>query len=162
MDMEDIISQYHNLTRILIEKNLTISTMESCTGGLIGVLLSDREGASGVVKGGYFTYTNEQKIACGVPAEIIETYGVYSSETARAMATACRKATGSDIGIGITGSIGTIDPNNSDSIPGEVYFAINLNGELSDIKINLAPASRKESRLIIARTIADTLTDLLE
>ena len=135
--------------------------MESCTGGLIGVLLSDREGASAVVKGGYFTYTNEQKIACGVPADVIEQYGVYSKETACAMATAARKSTGSDIGIGVTGSIGTIDPNNSDSIPGEVFFAIDMNGNVHNKKMTIAPASRYDSRYFIADDIADILFDLM-
>ena len=86
-----ILDEYHSLTSHLIEKKLTIATMESCTGGLIGVLLSDREGASAVVAGGAFTYSNEAKTAHGVPAEVIRTHGVYSRETASAMAEAVRR-----------------------------------------------------------------------
>ena len=71
-----IIEKYHDLTSFLIKNNLTISTMESCTGGMIGMLLSDMEGASAVIPGGVFTYSNEMKIAHGVPAEVIRDNGV--------------------------------------------------------------------------------------
>ncbi|MBO6108786.1 MAG: CinA family protein, partial [Eubacterium sp.] len=77
----EIIEKYHQLTEILIERELTIAAMESCTGGLIGALLSDKEGASAVVPGGFFTYSNETKILSGVPEDVIEKYGVYSKET---------------------------------------------------------------------------------
>ncbi len=155
---ETTLDRFHNLTRALIRNNLTISTMESCSGGLIGALLSDLEGASDVVKGGFFTYSNEAKISCGVAADVIDTYGVYSLETAREMARVCRESFGTDIGIGVTGSIGTIDPNNADSVPGEVYIAVDINGDVRDQRIELAPASRLDSRLAIADKIADLLS----
>ncbi len=152
-----ILERYNRITADLIEKKMTVATMESCTGGMIGMLLSDREGASEVVKGGFFTYSNEAKINCGVAADVIDTYGVYSLETAREMARVCRDSFGTDIGIGVTGSIGTIDPNNTDSVPGEVYIAVDINGNIKDQRIELAPASRLASRLAIADKIADLL-----
>ena len=64
----------------------------------------------------------------GVPASIIEKYSVYSKETASAMAHACKIAFDADIGIGITGTMGNIDPSTkSFSIPGEVFFSIEYN-----------------------------------
>ena len=157
IDKKQITEKYNRLTGILIEKNLTISTMESCTGGLIGVLLSDLSGASSVVRGGFFTYTNEMKTFCGVDAAVINEFGVYSVETARAMAAAVREKCGTDIGIGVTGSIGTVDPANPDSVPGEVYAAVDRNGRIFDKKILLpaTPASRMESRWYIADQVAE-------
>ena len=73
--MFDVTKQYELLTKTLIEKNLTISTMESCTAGQIISLITDTEGSSSITKGGFVTYSNEAKIMQGVPAEIIENYG---------------------------------------------------------------------------------------
>lgn len=116
---------YQKITQTLIEKNLTITTMESCTSGQIASLITDTEGASAVLKGAFVTYSNEAKIMQGVPAEIIEKYSVYSKETALAMAKACRETYKADIGIGVTGTMGNVDPANADaSVPGQVYFAI--------------------------------------
>ena len=115
---------YGELVKMLIARKLSIATMESCTGGQIASLLTDTEGSSEVFRGGFVTYRNEAKTLNGVPERVIDKFGVYSSVTAAFMAEACKKKLGSTIGIGITGSFGNTDPNNSDSVPGEVYFAI--------------------------------------
>ena len=87
---EDIESNYHEITAKLIEKSLTVTTMESCTSGLIASLITDCEGASASFKGGFVTYSNEAKILNGVDKNIIDKYGVYSFETAKAMAKSCK------------------------------------------------------------------------
>ena len=76
------------------------------------ILITDTEGSSAVLKGAFVTYCNEAKIMQGVPAEIIDRYTVYSNETAGAMAQACRKAYNANIGIGVTGTMGNVDPAN--------------------------------------------------
>ena len=123
-DEKTVRKKYADLTKRLIAEGITITTMESCTSGQIASLITDTEGASAVLKGAFITYSNEAKIAQGVPRETIEKYGVYSAETAVAMAKACRDVMHADIGIGVTSSFGNVDPNNEDSLPGEVYFAI--------------------------------------
>lgn len=121
----EIRNHYHKLTALLIERGLTITTMESATSGQLASLITDTEGSSAVLKGAFITYCNEAKIQQGVPSEILERYTVYSRETAEAMAEACRKAYGADIGIGVTGTMGNADPANPEaSVPGQVYFAI--------------------------------------
>ena len=115
---------YGELVKTLIARKLTIATMESCTGGQIASLLTDTEGSSEVFKGGFVTYRNEAKVLSGVPGSVIEKFGVYSPVTAAFMAEACKTKLESTIGIGITGSFGNTDPNNADSVPCEVYFAI--------------------------------------
>ena len=157
----EIREQYRNITKKLIEKNLEITTMESCTSGQIASLLTDSEGASAILKGAFVTYSNEGKILQGVPAETIEEYGVYSAETAAEMAKACRKAYSADIGIGITGTFGNLDPNNPDSVAGKVFFAFDKNGEISVFERNF---SKKESRfdykIAAAKEVADELEKL--
>lgn len=126
---DEVRNSFSAITKKLIEKNLTITTMESCTGGFIASLITDTEGASSVIKGAFVTYSNEGKIMQGVPAETIDEFGVYSPETAAAMAKACKKSYGADIGIGVTGTFGNLDPKNPDSTEGVVYFSIDADEE---------------------------------
>lgn len=113
-----------NVTEKLISKNLTISTMESCTSGLIASTITDTEGASQILKGSAITYSNECKILEGVDTSVIDDYGVYSPETACEMSAAAKLKYLSNISIGITGSAGRVDPNNKDSVSGIIYYCI--------------------------------------
>ena len=154
--------RYRELTLLLIGKNITISTMESCTAGQIASLLTDTEGASAVFRGAYVTYSNEAKIMAGVKADIIEKYGVYSVQTSDAMASSCRNIFGTDIGIGITGSFGNADPNNPDSIPGEVYFSIATAKGTSHYRCSVPKQeTRLDYKLHIAGVVADRLLELI-
>ena len=147
------------ITKKLIEKGETITTMESCTSGLIASLITDTEGASAVLKGAFVTYSNIGKIMQGVPKETIEKYSVYSNETAVAMAEACRKTYASDYGIGVTGTMGNVDPANaSASVPGRVFFAISREEGTEVFYRELAPMpSRYEYKLAVAKEIAKEL-----
>ena len=94
----------------LRRRKLFITTVESCTGGGLANAITNIPGASDVIKAGFITYSNEQKIILGVPAELIKRYTVYSSEVAETMAeVGLRTAARSDVGVGITGSISRID-----------------------------------------------------
>ena len=114
--------------KVIIKKlsdgNKTISTMESCTGGALASLITDVSGASKVFKYGAVTYSNEYKIKMGVSSEIIDKYSVYSLETAREMAKAISVFSSSDYGIGITGKLGEVDPNNLSSENNRVFICI--------------------------------------
>jgi nicotinamide-nucleotide amidase len=124
IEEQSVREKYRKLTETLIRKNITITTMESCTSGQIASLITDTEGSSAIIKGACITYSNEAKIMEGVSEDIIGRFGVYSTETSEAMARVCREKYDADIGIGVTGSFGNVDPNNSDSVPGEVFFSI--------------------------------------
>ena len=151
--------EYEKLTKYLIEHKLTITTMESCTAGQIISLITDTEGASAITKGGFVTYSNEAKMMQGVSAEVIDTYGVYSEETALEMARVCREAYKADIGIGVTGTFGNLDPNNQDSVAGQVYFAIDMNGKTRVFERKLETQnSRYEYKLKVAEEIVNELT----
>ena len=164
---KEIREEYRQLTLLLIRRGLTISTMESATAGQIASLITDTEGSSAVLKGAFITYSNEAKIRQGVSREVIETYSVYSKETAAAMAESCRSVYQADIGIGLTGTMGNVDPaNEEDSIPGEVYFAICLGGRLAErldgfeVEIPSQP-SRYQYKLAAAKEVCDRLLDIL-
>ncbi len=155
--------KYAKLTRLLIKKKLSITTMESCTGGLLASLITDTEGSSAIIKGAFVTYSNEAKILQGVPKDIIEKYSVYSKETAAAMASACRNAYCADIGIGVTGTMGNIDPMNTEaSEPGQVYFAFNIKGRSLEYHIELTPKpSRLDYKMVVADNIYEKLIENL-
>lgn len=159
----EIRNDYNKLTRLLIERHLTITTMESATAGQIASLITDTEGSSAVLKGAFVTYCNEAKILQGVPANIIEKYTVYSEKTASAMAIACAKAYGADIGIGVTGTMGNTDPSNeAASVPGQVYFAICFKGSVQSFHIETSPQStRLMYKLAVAKEVCDRLMTLL-
>ena len=163
LTFESVQSKYAILTATLIEKGLTISTMESCTSGLVASLLTDIDGASNAIKGSFVTYSNEAKISCGVPAEVIDKYGVYSKETAAEMAQNCRPPYAANIGVGVTGSLGITDPNNSGSVPGQVYFAIDYEGEVTDFFLEVDnQGSKFLNKVYVADKICDELLKLLK
>ena len=154
--------KYETLTKALIANHITISTMESCTSGSIASLITDTEGASAVFEGSFVTYSNQAKIMCGVPSSIIDTYGVYSSQTAEAMALCALNAFQTDVAVGVTGSFGNIDPANKDSVPGHIYYAIASKKETRTYSIVLGSLpSRYEYKKALADVIADELLRLI-
>lgn len=114
---------------LLLEKNLTITTAESCTGGLIGATLVNVPGVSSVFKEGYITYANEAKHKIlGVSEDTLSKYGAVSEETAREMADGAVKAAGADISIAVTGIAGP-DGGTAEKPVGLVYMACHYNGK---------------------------------
>ena len=153
---EKIVRQnYVSLTNMLIERKITISTMESATSGQIASLITDTEGASAVFTGSFVTYSNEAKILCGVSKDIIEKHSVYSEEVAMEMAQVLRKKYNTNIGIGVTGTMGNIDPSNIESSElGKVYFAINIDGKVETYSRKVPP---QPSRLLYKLFVADMI-----
>ena len=95
------------VVQALREKNLTVATCESCTGGLIGKMITKVSGSSEVYGFGFVTYANEAKMQLvGVKGETLKKYGAVSEETAREMARGARLVSGSDIGVSVTGIAG--------------------------------------------------------
>ena len=92
---------------LLLKHNLTVSTAESCTSGLLAARLTDVPGSSKYFKGGSVCYSNELKINdVGVKSDLIDRYGAVSEEVAEALAKNIAEKNNSDIGIGITGIAG--------------------------------------------------------
>lgn len=94
-----------DIVHYLIENHISISTMESCTGGLLASLITDIPDASTILKFSAVTYSTEYKIKMGVAREVIDEYTVYSKETAIEMAKVISSFADSDLGVGITGRL---------------------------------------------------------
>ena len=147
----------------LKEKNKTISTMESCTGGGVANAITNIEGASEVLKFSAVTYSNEYKIKMGVSSDIIDKYSVYSMETAIEMSKNISKFTNSNYGVGITGKLNRIDPNNLYGSDNIVYISIydKDNNKFYNYDIEVKKQSRKENKDIIINLIIEKLLEIL-
>lgn len=115
--------------RLLSAHGLTVTTAESCTGGLLAGRLVNVPGISANFKEGYITYANEAKEKLlGVSHRTLTAHGAVSEETAREMAEGVRRAAGADIGVGITGIAGP-DGGTKEKPVGLVYIGCCFRGK---------------------------------
>ncbi len=156
------INNWNEIVEILTDKNLTIATMESCTGGGVANEITNISGASAVLQESYITYCNEAKIRQGVPDVLIEQYTVYSPEVAIAMAKAVKEKSDAEIGIGVTGQLGRIDPANSiDKLNVAWYSIIDVDNNVIVEQVEVPDMERKEQKDYIITEIADSLLEIL-
>jgi len=102
----------------------TLSTAESCTGGLLAKRLTDVPGSSAYFRDGVVAYANEAKTRLlGVPAELIERHGAVSAPVVEAMALGCRQRSRTDFAISVTGIAGP-QGSTSDKPVGSVYIGL--------------------------------------
>ncbi len=95
------------LHQLLVEKDLTLSVAESCTGGLLSHLITQNAGASKYFLGGVIAYSNQlKKDLLGVSSKTLDTHGAVSQETAEAMCEGLYQKTKADICLAITGVAG--------------------------------------------------------
>ena len=124
---------------LFIQNNLTVSTAESCTSGLLASRLTDVPGSSQYFKGGSVCYSNELKINdIGVAKDLIEKYGAVSEEVAESLAKNIAKKNNTDIGIGITGIAGP-DGGTEKKPVGLVFVGIFYKNNLYIKRYNLTP-----------------------
>ena len=101
------------LVQELKECDLSVATAESCTGGLLGKLITDVPGSSAVYPGGVISYCSRIKHEIlGVDQNDLDTLGPVSEPVARQMAEGARQVVGADLGLGITGIAG---PNSDET-----------------------------------------------
>lgn len=160
--MENKRNIWSGIVSKLNERSLTIATMESCTGGGIANEITSISGASAILKESYVTYCNEAKIKQGVSRDVIEKYTVYSPETAFDMARAVKKQANSDIGIGVTGQLGRIDPSNPVDKLNRVWYAIiDKNDKFIIKEVRVPDTMRRLQKEIVINAIAVTLFNMI-
>ena len=119
------------LLQLLISKKYTISTAESCTGGLIAKRLTDVPGSSLAFKGGVVAYSNDVKESIlAVPGESLLRHGAVSEEVAASMARGARNAMGSDIAVSTTGIAGPGGGSERKPV-GMVCFGLDILGNIT-------------------------------
>jgi nicotinamide-nucleotide amidase len=132
--------------QLLRQKKMTLVTAESCTGGLVGKLITDVPGSSNYYRGGWVTYSNELKNReLGVPEERLKKYGAVSEPVAGAMAQGAVRRSGADAAIAITGIAGP-DGGTEQKPVGLVYIAVQIGKNLEVREFRFAPLSREMIR----------------
>ena len=115
----------------LLEKNLTITTAESCTGGLIAATLVNVSGASGCFNEGYITYANEAKVrVLGVKEESIRNFGVVSNMVVTEMAEGVLNKANADVAVAVSGIAGPLGGSPEKPV-GTVYIGICLKDKMN-------------------------------
>ena len=144
IDLEEVVA------KLLIEKKLTISTAESCTGGMIASTLINYPGISEVLLEGAVTYSNEAKHKrLGVKNETLDKYGAVSEETAMEMAIGIAKTAGTDVSIVTTGIAGPGGGTKEKPV-GLVYVGIYVKGK---VEVQKCMFNGNRSRVRLQATI---------
>lgn len=119
--------QAKNLVELLKASGKTCATAESCTGGMIGSLITAVPGSSDVYLGGVISYANSVKEnVLGVSNNTLESFGAVSGECAREMALGVKKITGADIAVSVTGIAGPGGATDDKPV-GLVWFGLATN-----------------------------------
>ena len=146
---------------MLLDNNLTISAAESLTAGLFQSELAEIPGVGTALIGGVVTYTEEAKVKqLGISQQLLDTYGIVSSECAAAMASTVREKFGTTIGIGLTGAAG---PTAHDHQPvGTIWIGIAIGDEEPITYLLHLSGMRNTNRLRAVKFTCHYLMQLLE
>ncbi len=158
--MENVDSVYM-LVQTLKDVGMTVATAESCTGGVLGKLITDVPGSSAVYPGGVISYCSRIKHEIlGVDQNDLDTLGPVSEPVARQMAEGVRRVIGADLGIGITGIAGP-DSDDSGKPVGLVYVAAS-DGETTLVRECRFDGDRAAVRAQAAEAAAELALMLIE
>ena len=154
IELEDVLGE------VIINKKKTISTAESCTGGLISNRLTNTPKSSSYFKGGIIAYSNSIKIKLlNVNQEIINKYGAVSKEVALEMAQGIRKRMNVDIGLSTTGIAGP-GGGSKDKPIGLVYIGLSTSNFEKVFKFNFSK-NRKTNKLMTSQAALNILRNYL-
>jgi nicotinamide-nucleotide amidase len=139
------------------ERDLTLATAESCTGGMLASLLTDVQGVAHAFDRGFVTYSNEAKNEMlGIPLELIEKEGAVSKEVALAMAEGALERSRAKIALAVTGFADSGDE------PGLVHFACARRGRITlHREEHFGPIGRGATRIECMRVAVEMMTEML-
>ena len=149
-----------NIVEKLSGKGLTLSTCESCTGGMIASYITDFAGSSKVFTEGVVTYANEAKMRLGVSGETLLTFGAVSPECAEEMARSVRKRTNTNIAVSTTGIAGP-DGGTPEKPVGLVYSCIITDKCERIYKLDFS-GTRDEIRKNTVKTVIQNILEAIE
>lgn len=141
-----------------IAKGLTITTAESCTGGLVSAAITDIAGSSAMFERGFVTYSNAAKVEMlSVSEATLDAYGAVSESVAAQMATGAANAARADVAVSVTGIAG---PGGSEHKPeGRVCFGVAAGGSIQTKTAEFGPIGRAQVR---QRSVEAALTLIVE
>lgn len=138
-----------------------LATVESCTGGLVGHLITETPGSSAYYLGGFVTYSDELKRELvDVPSDVLEAHGAVSAQTALAMAAGGRTRAGADLGASVTGIAGP-DGGSAQKPVGLTYVAV-ADGAGSEVRRYQWSGSRTENKLASASALLELVLERID
>ncbi len=158
--MADTLKQRaEHIVKLARERRMTLATVESCTAGTLANLLSQGEGASNVLHGGFIVYTKENKIASvGVPSDLLEKHTAVSAEVAQAMASGGLMRCPASIVVSVTGVAGP-EPDEDGNPVGLVFVGIaTRDGRTKTSRHDMGQRDKDE----ICRCAMDSALDLVD
>ncbi len=130
------------VVRVLLEREVSVTVAESCTGGLIAARLTAVPGISAVLSDAFVTYANDAKTSrLGVSPELLDRHGAVSSEVAAAMADGAARMSGARLAVSTTGVAGP-DGGTPEKPVGLVWFGLSVDGETETFSRRFPPRSR--------------------
>jgi PncC family amidohydrolase len=151
------------IAKILLNKGLTVSTTESCTGGLLSSKLTDISGSSAFIRLNLVTYSNEAKHKMlGVRNETLENFGAVSEECSFEMARGLQKLTDSDICISTTGIAGPTGGTEEKPV-GLMFSTICTKEKALTFQVNFHPEiPRIEMKELFTQAVLEKFYDFLQ
>ena len=153
--------QAERLMHRLCDRELTVATAESCTGGMLAALLTDIEGAGRGFERGFVTYTKQSKSELlGIEPNLLDQNEAVSEVVARAMAEGALKCSQADVAIGVTGFAGPAGPHNEEGL---VHFALaRRNGRTLHREMHFGSVGRGTVRVNSLKVMLEMLEQALE
>ena len=152
--------QAERLMKALCDRDLTVATAESCTGGMLAALLTDIEGAGHGFERGFVTYTKQSKAELlGIDRELLEQNDAVSEPVARAMAEGALNRSNAQIALGVTGFAG---PAGDGCEEGLVHMALARRGEPTIHRVGHFGKGRGPVRVKSLKAMLDMLEQALK
>jgi nicotinamide-nucleotide amidase len=158
---KDLDERAERLMHAVCEREWTVSTAESCTGGMLAALLTDIEGASHGFDRGFVTYTKDAKAeVLGIEREILEHNEAVSEPVARAMAEGALERSGAKVALGVTGFAGPAGDGHEEGL---VHMALAKRGKPTLHRVeHFGPAGRGPVRIKALRCMLEMLEESLD
>jgi nicotinamide-nucleotide amidase len=158
---DPLIALAERLQGICLGRGLTVAVAESCTGGLVGHLITEVAGSSAYFLGGPIVYSDAAKERLlDVPADVLAAHGAVSAQTARAMAEGARRLLGADIAVAVTGIAGP--EGGTPAKPVGLTYLATADASGVEVRKHIWPGDRAANKLASAQAALEMLIARVE
>ncbi len=156
--LPDLLARLHERC---LARGIHLATVESCTGGLVGHLITETPGSSAYYLGGFVTYSDQLKRdLVNVPADVLASHGAVSAQTAIAMAAGGRLRAGADLGASVTGIAGP-DGGSAEKPVGLTYVAV-ADGAGTEVRRHLWSGTRGDNKRASAAAVLELILERID
>lgn len=157
-ELAPLVALAAQIQKVMTDRGLSLASAESCTGGLIGHLITETSGSSAYYVGGLISYSNELKEhELGVDPKTLELHGAVSAQTCVAMAEGARRRYGAAVGVAVTGVAGP-DGGTDRKPVGLTYVGV-ADEAGHDVRRNVWPHDRHGNKVASAEAALQLLLE---